>query len=501
METNPILTPDEMRELDKQTLKQKNISEFTLMQQAADACMETLVKNELIDLQDDILIVAGPGNNGGDALCLARGLVERDYRVTTMFAGERTKMSDSAKKAYDALAAIHEIFPVADSENFESNKDRLQKKDVIIEGLFGLGLTRPVEGVFKNIIQWLNHAKARIVSIDIPSGLNANNGLVEGIAVRADHTLVIQNMKTGNLYGDASDHHGEILMVDAGIVQDRFPTTRHRLDTEDYVGFLPKRKNNTYKYDYGSVLVIGGSRGMEGAPILSALAAYRSGSGLVRISFSKTANLIHTISPVLQVETLDEKQGAKQLLHKKDAVLFGVGLGRTEEKHKQLLRDLLDSKVPMVIDADGLYYLKEVIKKDENLSHIVITPHHGELALFLGVTSKEIRNDPIGHVETLVDAHGLNILLKGPCTLIARPGETIFADNPNPALAKGGSGDVLSGIILSLTGRGKNIFEAATFGQILLNQAAKAALEDLSEQSLLATDVISCLSTAIKMLQ
>ncbi len=491
-----VLTPKMMLKADQDTLKRENITSFELMLRASKALAKTIIKHKLMPKEAMISILCGPGNNGGDGACLGHFLAQ-DYPNITLIYPSFDASKNPLSQNLQTLEALPKRLSkfIIDSE-IESH---LKNADVIIDALFGISLDRPLEGIYKDLVELANQQEAIKISLDMPSGIHPYSGVLLGAAFKADYTLVIQAYKTGNLLLDAPDYQGKTYQVEADIQANDKAKQHYLASLEEVLPFLRPRKANIHKYDQGSSLIIGGSKGMEGAPLLSALGAYRSGAGLVKILRDKAASNHHHCPPEIQMESLS-LDTLKIHLKKKDAILFGVGLGK-DKAYSQVLKKLLDDGRPLIIDADGIAHLKEVLLEYHDLSHVLITPHIGELANLVDLTSAAIRQDPFTPLKKLVETHQLNILLKGPSSVFINQAKTIHLHTPNPALAKGGSGDVLAGIILSLLSKKIPIDSAACKAVFLLQQSVNHLLKTHHEASILPTDVIKGLSSALFVLK
>ncbi len=492
-----VLTPKMMMDADRDTLNRDNITSFDLMLKASKALYDYILSQNLIKKEDRILILCGPGNNGGDGLCLGHFLKQTHAHVQALFPQSK-KPNQALEKAHKTLEPLPEVVTLNALD--QDVTERIERADVIIDGLFGINLDRALSGLYETLVNQVNQSHALKISLDIPSGLNAYNGLALGTAFKADHTFIIQDYKTGNLLFDAEDFHGQRHRIEVGIKADDASKHHHIVDTKKLKPILPKRKINTHKYNHGVSLIIGGSKGMEGAPILSALAAYRSGAGLIKVLNDKSARFIHQMQPEIQIDQLTKNKDIQPHLTKKDAVLFGGGLGRNDD-YTDVLKTLLDSKLPLIIDADGIDHLKKHLKHNLKTHNVLITPHVGELANLFGVPSHEILLDPFTPLKYLVETYDLNVLLKGPSNILMTKTGSYHIHTPNPALAKGGSGDVLAGIILSFIASGMDIKTAVFKAIALVNTAVDALLKSHHEASILPTDVINALSSTLFMLK
>lgn len=261
---------------------------------------------------------------------------------------------------------------------------------------------------------------------------------------------------------------------------------------------LRKRQANSHKYDYGSILIVGGNIGMTGAPLISAYSAMRTGSGLSAIAIQeKYIQYLNNIYPEIMVRPYKDEKDFLKLLHKKDAIAFGPGLGRVDE-YGGILETLIDKQLPLIIDADGIYYLNRLKNKIKRPNNIVITPHYGEMALFLDTDSKAVSKDPISFIKQVTKQYGIMVVLKGPTTFIADENEIIHSSLGNPGMATAGSGDVLTGIITSLVGQGLSMLEACKLGVYIHSKAGCLASEKNGEYSMMATDIINEIPQILK---
>lgn len=499
MDHQCIVTVADMRDMDERTLIAKNLTSHELMEQAGNACFRYLIKTSWNNWMEPTLVVAGPGNNGGDALVIARLLLEREYPVTVVRVGDTTACTTEHDQAWQRLSPWQDcLFDVSETSDLGTLDQHLKKASAVIDGIFGIGLTRSVEGLYAAVIRRINASPSPVIAIDIASGLHADNGLALGSTIVADHTLVIQHLKPGHLLQDGQDHSGDLHVIDVGIVPPHRTDAILWLSPEARKNRIPWRRHNTHKYHYGNVLTIGGSPGMMGAPVLSAMAAMRTGSGLSRmLHHAEDAAEVIRIYPDLMIRCdLDANRIPSTLAHV-DAVLFGPGLGRNREANAKVLDRLLDAEIPLVVDADGLWYLSSRLPQGTTRVPIVVTPHAKELADLLGRKTDEITADPIGCAIRTANEHGLLVVLKGAATIVTDGHVTWVSTHGHPILATAGTGDVLAGILLSLLGRGMAPIDAATLAVLVHAEAAHLLLEHLGEESMVASDLIEVLPQVI----
>ncbi len=499
-----VLTTKEMKELDQYTCRKKHISSLELMETAGRKIYECILQEKEIDpITDRIAIVSGTGNNGGDSLVVARHLLEKGFKnLDIIIVGNLEHLTEETEINLERLKGLNAKMHYFTDYGFYRDYEKLvEKSTIIIEGIFGIGLNRDIEGIYYQAIDCINKSNAYIISIDIPSGIRGDNGLIAGIGVKADLTIIVHTYKVGNLLNDAKDTHGECRIVDIEILEDEFTSNQFLLEKKDLEGYLTKRVHNSHKYDYGAVLTIGGSTGMTGAPLMSAYAALRTGAGLSTIALhEKYLENIYNIYPEIMIRPYKNEEEFQEILQKKKAIAFGPGLGRKNDDHFYTLECLLKTDLPMVIDADGLYYFKELLDKVKKENKIIITPHYGEMAVLLDTTSQRIKEDPVTAAKQLAQKYSIIVLLKGTTTLIAKKDTTYFHSLGNPGMATAGSGDVLTGILLSLLGQGLKPVNACKVGATIHSLAGDFAAREVGEYSMIATDIIRHIPQVLKQL-
>ncbi|QMS84810.1 NAD(P)H-hydrate dehydratase [Candidatus Xianfuyuplasma coldseepsis] len=492
MNSIQILTANEMRQLDQLTLQQQNITSYELMTRVGKYLFDFIITNNFITSEDHVVVVAGTGNNGGDGMLVAHHIHTRGIPTEIIIIGSQEQQTEESLKALKHCQHIPVHYVVETQD--DSYKQLLDDATVIIDGIFGIGLTRDVEDPHKSVMNAMNQSYATVISIDIPSGIHADNGLQMGTAVHANHTLIVQNFKQGNLLNDAKDFSGLNHVIDVDIVQSLEFDIQYELPLSYLQGKLGKRHHNSYKYNYGNLLTIGGSKGMMGAPILSALAALRSGSGLSQVYVHDGDHkYLQNPYPDIMVDTYLGIEDVPQKIRRMDAIVFGPGLGKKNPLNMDILAHLLSTEIPLVIDADGLYYLKDLLKGYNTRGHLIITPHYKEMADFLGISIEDVIQQPVLYAKNIAHTYNVVVVLKGTCTIITNDIETYFSSNGTPGLAKAGTGDVLSGVIGSLLGRGLPPLDAAKIGVLMHSLAGQYAEEVYGEESMMASDVISML--------
>ncbi len=476
---NQIYLAHQVRELDRIAIEEFNIPSFTLMQRAAEAAFKEIQQSW--PNVSRIIVLVGTGNNGGDGYVIASLALTANIATQVIQVGDHTKLQGDAKKAHDLFVEKGGKCEVFDDLAYSDC-------DVIVDALLGTGLTRMVEGNYAKAIGRANQHSAPILSVDIPSGLNADNGLAMGIAAVAQVTVTFVGMKLGLLTAAGREYSGKIIFNHLEIsekVYQSMPATCQSIQLSDFQTLLGARKADAHKGDFGHVLIIGGNAGMAGSVMLSAEAAARTGAGLVSVATipqHATAALsscreimVHGIEGVSQLNTL---------LQQCSVVAVGPGLGK-DDWAKTLFARVMEFEIPMVVDADGLNLLAgEPMQKPS----WVITPHPGEAARLLDCSTKQVQEDRLQSVQALQKKFGGVSVLKGSGTLVASETDVSICTAGNPGMASGGMGDVLTGIIAGLLAQGLNIYDAARFGVQLHAQSADLAAKE-GMRGMIASDL------------
>ncbi|MGG6195671.1 bifunctional ADP-dependent NAD(P)H-hydrate dehydratase/NAD(P)H-hydrate epimerase [Pantoea allii] len=431
------------------------------------------------------LVLCGPGNNGGDGYVVAR-LAQAAGKQVTLLACEGSKsLPEEAETARSSwleaggeIHAPHAVWP--------------EKVDIIVDALLGTGISRAPGDPFSTLIDQANVHAAPVMAVDIPSGLSAATGNTPGSVMNATHTLSVIALKPGQLTGKARDCIGSLYLADLGLqgflAAQQPPMARY--DARFLSHWLTPRKATSHKGDQGRLLVIGGDSGTAGAIRMSAEAALRTGSGLVRVLTHKDNILpILTARPEIMVDALTEAR-LDEALAWADVIAIGPGLGQ-REWGKKALEKVKSTEKPMLWDADALNLLAISAEKRQNR---IITPHPGEAARLLGVKTSEIESDRLQAARDLAKRYGGVAVLKGAGTIIAsESGQMAFADVGNAGMASGGMGDVLTGIIASLMGQKLALFDAACAGCVVHGAAADTLAEQRGTRGMLASDLFDLL--------
>ena len=479
-----LYSAEQVRELDRIAIEDLGILGYTLMTRAAEFSYACL-KNRWPEARS-ITVVCGGGNNAGDGYVLA-GLAREDGKqVNVLYLIDPEKLGGDATTAYKYLLASN-ITPIQFTETALKETDA----DVVVDAIFGTGLDRDVEGPFYDAIEAINDMGTQVLSIDIPSGLNANTGHMMNIAVKANITTTFIGLKKGMFTGDGLEYSGSIKFNDLDVPPETYKRlgefSASRLIYENLQKYLKPRKRNSHKGNFGHVLVIGGDRGYIGAARMAAEAAARVGAGLVSIATRAShASVLSLVRPEIMSHGIESPDELTHLIHHADVIAIGPGLGHTEWA-KQMFMAAIKSELPLVIDADALTLLAEVRQTSKDW---VITPHPGEASKLLSSDSKTIQmNRYQAMIDLKVNFQG-PVVLKGSGSLVAdRAGHTFVCDAGNPGMSSGGMGDVLTGVIASLIAQGIDVDTATKLGVCLHAQAADRAASS-GERGLLALDLM-----------
>lgn len=443
-----------------------------------------------------VVVLCGSGNNGGDGLAILRQLAMRNVKVRAILLAAPEKLTGDALLQYNMAVGsnlpIQTVLTAAEAEAVV-----LSNVNVLVDAMFGTGLSRPVEDRYLAMIKHVNASKARVVAVDIPSGVDGATGHVLGAAVRADITVTFQHKKIGHLLFPGRALAGKVRVSPIGPINPP-PNSTFQLEREDVQALLPKREQNTHKGTYGRALLCGGSEQYAGAALLCAKSALRAGSGLLHTAVPRGIRPMFAACPDAichPAGTTDEwdhaaAQDAIALLEPIDAAAVGPGMGKGSGI-PVLLQAALESKKPLVIDADGL---NAIAANPELLrllhENVVLTPHPAEMGRLIGKQPKEIAENPLETVRKAAQDWSCTVLLKGATSVIAQGRKLCLNTTGNPGLAKGGSGDVLTGIILALLAQRLLPFDAACAGAYLLGSTADLAYVMLGMRMLTPSDIV-----------
>lgn len=477
-----VLSVALIRESEENAVKSGTFSLRELMLRAGSAAAEIIMRKYGC-AGKRTAVVCGKGNNGGDGCVIAEILARHGADVTVVTPLGEPK-TENAAYYYGRLYLAKKADTVP------------QNTDIVVDALFGIGLDRPLEGAAAEAVKAINAAAGVKIAVDVPSGVGSDSGKILGTAVKADLTVTFIALKPGLLLPEGSDMCGEIQVADIGAE----PVSYSYLTTEKPV--FEKRRRNSHKGSFGTAVMFCGSYGMAGAAILAAKAALRSGAGILKavlcdgIYAPFTASVPEAVCvPLKQTDkgTLPpDGIDYEKILSGCSAVLAGCGLGNNADTAEIVKALCENSEIPLVIDADGINALCgsiDIIKKCK--APVILTPHPGEMARLCSLTVADIEADRVGAARKFAAEYGCVLVLKGANTVIATPkGEIFFNLTGNPGMATGGSGDLLSGIIVSLLAQGFPADEAAKAGVYLHGEAGDKAAAKRGERAMLPSDMI-----------
>jgi NAD(P)H-hydrate epimerase len=504
-----IVTADEMRDIDRSTIEDYGIPGLVLMERAGLAVASRV--KELYPSKR-ILVLCGGGNNGGDGIVAARNLFNWGFKVTVIIAARKEALSPDCAVQYQIARKMG--IPV-------EFRKTLSEKDIhgaaVIDAVFGTGLARPVKGDIARLFSFLNNADVPVLAVDMPSGISSDTGEILGEAIMANYTVTFGLPKRGHFIYPGAGHTGMLFIEDIGFPSKLLESDLIRaglIDQEMASLLISPRRRDSFKGDYGHVLVVAGSRGKTGAALMCAQAVLRSGSGLVTIGVpdSLAGSFEGRVTEEMLLPLPDDGSGmlASKALdrilefasEKIDAIAIGPGIGVSQATKMIITELVLRSAVPMVIDADGLNSIsasagraqgvKDLLQKAK--SPLILTPHPGEMARLIHQPKV---TDRIGIPLSFAGDAGIYLVLKGVPTVIAVPEGNIFINTTgNPGMATAGAGDVLTGIIASVLGQGMNPADASVLGVFIHGMAGDKAAGKTGEYSLIASDIINALPDA-----
>lgn len=505
-----LVTAEEMREIDRQSIEGIGIPGVVLMENAGLKVTEKI--KELAPNKAKVVILAGHGNNGGDGFVIARHLGNCGYEVETWFVGDIQKSSADSVTNFHAI--VHSGYRIKfwNESNDYLLKESLNNADIIVDALLGTGAKGELREPYKNIVDYANKANSIRLAVDMPTGVNSDTGEVIDTAFEAAYTITFAFPKIGQFIYPGADYIGELIIADISIppiVLQQFRPKAQLINQKMVCERLPDRKKNSHKGTYGHSLIIGGSADMPGAPTLATKAALRIGTGLVTIAVPNSIrSMVFGHLPEAICKGLPETTDGYFSLEGKDlldleankytAIGIGPGMGVWEHGEEWLSSILKTTKMPIVIDADAL----NLLAKDLNVLKVrsyptILTPHPGEMARLIKKDLQYVVSNRIAAAQQIATQYGVYVVLKGSNTVIVTPNEEVYL-NPTggPELAKGGTGDVLTGMFTGLLAQKIPVLDALLIGVYLHGIAGELASRQ-SNYSTLASEVIDNIGSAI----
>ncbi|MBU1344898.1 MAG: NAD(P)H-hydrate dehydratase [Proteobacteria bacterium] len=514
-----LVTADQMQEMDKTTIESFGIPGCVLMENAGRGAVDFLLKKFKDIRPQKIAVMAGRGNNGGDGFVMARYLMEKKFDVTVFLLSLKNKVKGDAKLNMDFAQKLCDrsrtssIIEIPDADAFEKQKNQMRHHDLFIDAILGTGLNSDVKGIFKDAIELMNASLKPVFSIDIPSGLDSDTGQPLGVAVKADATATFAFAKAGHILFPGNTFTGELSVIDIGIpdfIAQEKNIALFLIEKNDITACFTPREFQSHKGSFGHVLVIAGSAGKTGAAALCANAAMRCGTGLVTLGVAKSLNTsIESLVIEPMTHPLPEKDKGclsdtcfdeiQSLLTGKQALAMGPGLG-TRKGTKKLVENLiLQTRVPMIIDADAINCIagnSKILKKKK--APAILTPHPGEMAGLCGMTTSDVQADRIGIASSFAKTHDCILILKGAQTVVSLPnGRSYICPTGNPGMASGGMGDVLTGMIAGFCAQGFTPENASLAGVYIHGLCADILSCDMGAFGFVATDMIQMIPKTI----
>ncbi len=504
-----VVTSTEMAEIDSLTINKYGIPSLVLMERAALGVVKHVLKLN----PKKTIVLAGPGNNGGDGVAVARILksavdVEEriDVKVFQLFPED--KLSEDCK----AQLKIAKNFGVEVIEGFPSESD-IAQADLVVDAIFGTGLKRELEGRIAELINTVNSLSKTVIAVDIPSGISSDTGEILGTALRATVTVTFGLPKRGQFLFPGRDFIGRLFVEDIGFPHELLDSAKIKvklIDEKLARSLIPSRPIYSHKGTYGHILVVAGSVGKTGAAMMTAKSSLRAGSGLVTMAVPACLKVVFQAKVLEEMllplpcntQTLSKQAipEIKEFLNEKaDVVAFGPGVGVNEDTEEILKFLLNESPCPVVIDADGITLLSknpEILKNAKPKT--VITPHPGEMSRIIKISVKEIEKRRIEIAQSVAKEFNTVVVLKGVPTVVASSdGKAFLNTTGNPGMATGGSGDVLTGIIASFIGQGLDVFHASVLGVYVHGLSGDIASCEKGYHGLVAGDIIESLPKAL----
>lgn len=514
-----LVTVEQMRNLDTATSREYGISSLILMENAGRAVAEEILRFLGGSVKDRrILVFTGKGNNGGDGFVAARNLSNWGADVRVFLLYPREEITGDALVNLEILEKLGVSIKVLGPRDIQKVKVSLIYADLVLDAIFGTGFKGTAKGIAASVIRAINESgKRSVVSVDLPSGLQADSGRVEGPCIHASLTCTLGLPKLGFYLYPGVDYCGEIRVMDISLPGRllRQEALQFNLIDEDFCCQLfPPREKDSHKGSFGHVFVAGGSVGMTGAVVLAGEASLKGGAGLVSVCIPASLNHVieNKLTAVMSIpmaENEDHVLGTEaagallKKISKNDVIAVGPGLSILPGTEGFVQELILKTRCPIVIDADGLNVVADNtdIFWDLNVPGI-ITPHPGEMGRLLGCSPQEVQEDRVNAAKTFAGRYGLVVVLKGANTIVADPEGRVFINTTgNPGMATAGAGDVLAGLIASFVAQGMSPVDAAVAGTYVHGAAADRLLDSVGERGMTAEEILENLPCTIAKLE
>lgn len=507
-----ILTNNEAHLVDQYAINNLGISGLTLMKRAGDYA--SLRAKEILKSVSNskVEIFCGTGNNGGDGFVVATNLAEWGASVTIWIVGNSSKIKGDALHFYKRCQQMNLDIRCLENED-ELKQLNIKGPDLIVDALLGTGFKGAVRGPMSEVIEVINNSNQPVLSIDIPSGIDGDTGQIGGKAVKASVTVTMGFFKRGLLFHPGKKYSGKVYLADLGYPEEAFKVLDDEtflIRRQDVEEILPLIQDDTYKHRQGKVLIFAGSPGMTGAATLTSKAAMRGGAGLVVTAIPESLNTILEVKltealtlplPESLSHTFCESslETAKERIDWSDVVVFGPGVSDCE-KVKKFGTSLIDKySKPFIIDADGLKIFRDNLELIKQTEDVTITPHYGEFSFITGIPIDKIKANAVDTAREFVEKYPCTLVLKGsPTIVVSRNGTVAVNSTGGPALATGGTGDVLTGLIAAFRSQGMNSFESSIVAVFIHGAAGDLGAKELGIRGFVAGNLLKYIPIVLK---
>lgn len=513
----PVFTAAEMRRCDAAAIDSFGVPGIVLMENAARGAVDVIDRSFAPLRGKTAIVLCGKGNNGGDGFAIARHLVNRGMTIHVMNIGPDEASRGDAAVNLAILRTMETTMPALRvtllSDVRELREELRRGCAFVVDALLGTGITSKVSDEIADIIDTLAHAPVPVIAVDIPTGIDSDNGAILGAAVRATATITMAGLKRGLLFGRGKEYAGELTVADIGspsIVLHGEATSTWRLERSDIIARLPHRGFDVHKYQLGKVFVLAGSIGLSGAAAMSSMAALRTGAGIVKLGVPAALNAIMEakLTEVMTIPYRDTSEGSfgmqdlegmLEMIDSSTVSVIGPGISRQYETQNLVRKLVARATRPLVVDADALFALAghlDILLGVDN--EIVLTPHTGEFSRMIDQSIAEIEAKKIELARTFATEFNVTLVLKGAPTIVAtKEGQVYINATGNPGMATAGSGDVLTGVIAGLIAQGSSAVDAALCGVYLHGMAGDHARHQVGEYGLIATDMLTAVAETI----
>jgi len=514
----PLYSTKQIREIDEYAIRKMGIPGLLLMENASREIFSSITERTAHFTSPRIGFICGKGNNGGDGFAAARHFSNSGFEVVVVYLGNEREISEDCKFNFTTLKKLSLFSKNITLKKYSNTSSLKILKDcsIICDALLGSGIKGSLREPYSSIINYLNKLNAFKVAIDIPTGLDSDSGFSENTFI-ADLTITLGELKKGLFFGDGYVTSGEVEKGGIGIpdsLYNKFTPTEFLIEPEDALAGLPVKPKNIHKYSAGKVLTIAGSGSLPGAAVLTSSSTLKIGAGASILCFPKSVReLVHKKLGEVVVKSYEDsgkeflsENNLDELTEKikwADVIAIGPGLGRNKDTRKAVISFLKKySSKKIVVDADAVSALGNKHYKKMNLSNCILTPHHGEFATFVGITTSELKKDILKFGKDFVKTTGSHLVLKGAPTIIFTPsGDALINTTGNPSLAKFGTGDVLTGFIAGLLSQQKNTENSIVTAVYLHSLAADLLSAKRTKLDILATDIQNYIPQSIKFLE